>query len=198
MAAIQALSPPPPDPTQRTIMMALPFVFMFVFGGFAAGLVLYWVWSNVPVAVAAIFHHATQRGRDAVRQADQAINRAGLINPGRIDESDAPAFSEEALEAGRKLCVGPVEFVLGAASLHPAPSRKSARNRLCRTVQCRQIVADQCVLNRKNSGAVICRTRQNARAQLFRCRPRQALARRFAGLWLCESLPRSASEMGPS
>ncbi len=47
MAAIQALSPPPPDPTQRTIMMALPFVFMFVFGGFAAGLVLYWVWSNL-------------------------------------------------------------------------------------------------------------------------------------------------------
>jgi len=47
MAGIQALSPPPPDPTQRTIMMALPFVFMFVFGGFASGLVLYWVWSNI-------------------------------------------------------------------------------------------------------------------------------------------------------
>ena len=47
MAGIQALSPPPPDPTQRTIMMALPFIFMFVFGGFAAGLVLYWVWSNI-------------------------------------------------------------------------------------------------------------------------------------------------------
>ena len=47
MAAIQSLSPPPPDPTQRTIMMALPFVFMFVFGNFAAGLVLYWVWSNI-------------------------------------------------------------------------------------------------------------------------------------------------------
>ncbi|MEL7482409.1 MAG: membrane protein insertase YidC, partial [Pseudomonadota bacterium] len=47
MAGIQSLSPPPPDPTQRTIMMVLPFVFMFVFGGFAAGLVLYWVWSNI-------------------------------------------------------------------------------------------------------------------------------------------------------
>lgn len=47
MAGIQALSPPPPDPTQRTIMMALPFVFMFVFGIFASGLVLYWVWSNL-------------------------------------------------------------------------------------------------------------------------------------------------------
>lgn len=35
--------------------------------------------------------------------------------------TDAPAFSEEALEAGRKLCMGPVEFVLGAASLTQLP-----------------------------------------------------------------------------
>lgn len=35
--------------------------------------------------------------------------------------SDAPAFSDEALETGRKLCVGPVEFVLGAASLQQLP-----------------------------------------------------------------------------
>lgn len=47
MAGIQSLSPPPADKTQRTIMMALPFVFMFIFGGFASGLVLYWVWSNI-------------------------------------------------------------------------------------------------------------------------------------------------------
>lgn len=47
MAAIQTLSPPPPDPTQRRIMQALPLVFMFVFGGFASGLVMYWVWSNL-------------------------------------------------------------------------------------------------------------------------------------------------------
>jgi YidC/Oxa1 family membrane protein insertase len=47
MAALQSLSPPPPDKMQARILMALPIVFMFVFGGFAAGLVLYWVWSNV-------------------------------------------------------------------------------------------------------------------------------------------------------
>ena len=41
-----ALSPPPTDPTQKMIMRFLPLIFMFVFGGFAAGLVLYWVWSN--------------------------------------------------------------------------------------------------------------------------------------------------------
>lgn len=47
MSGIQALSPPPTDPTQKMIMRFLPLIFMFVFGGFAAGLVLYWVWSNV-------------------------------------------------------------------------------------------------------------------------------------------------------
>lgn len=33
----------------------------------------------------------------------------------------APEFSDEALEAGRKLCMGPVEFILGAASLKQLP-----------------------------------------------------------------------------
>lgn len=47
MAVLQSLSPPPPDKMQARIIMALPIVFMFVFGGFAAGLVMYWVWSNV-------------------------------------------------------------------------------------------------------------------------------------------------------
>ncbi len=46
MTAIQALSPPPTDPTQKMVMRFLPLIFMFVFAGFAAGLVLYWVWSN--------------------------------------------------------------------------------------------------------------------------------------------------------
>lgn len=36
--------------------------------------------------------------------------------------SEAPVFSEAALETGRKLCMGPVEFVLGAASLSQLPA----------------------------------------------------------------------------
>jgi YidC/Oxa1 family membrane protein insertase len=47
MSGIQALSPPPTDPTQKMIMRFLPLIFMFVFAGFAAGLVIYWVWSNI-------------------------------------------------------------------------------------------------------------------------------------------------------
>ena len=47
MWLLQNLSPPPPDPTQRMMMQYLPVIFTFIFAGFAAGLVLYWTWSNV-------------------------------------------------------------------------------------------------------------------------------------------------------
>lgn len=43
----QKLNPPPPDPMQAKIFMALPFVFTFFFAFFPAGLVLYWVVNNV-------------------------------------------------------------------------------------------------------------------------------------------------------
>ena len=46
MAALQTLSPPPPDPMQRRMIQFMPLIFMFVFGGFPAGLVMYYVWSN--------------------------------------------------------------------------------------------------------------------------------------------------------
>jgi len=47
MWALQSLNPPPPDPTQRMMMQFLPIVFTFIFAGFAAGLVVYWTWSNI-------------------------------------------------------------------------------------------------------------------------------------------------------
>ncbi len=42
----QKLHPPPPDPVQAKVMMALPFVFTLFFAFFPAGLVLYWVVNN--------------------------------------------------------------------------------------------------------------------------------------------------------
>ncbi len=46
MWALQALSPPPTDPTQAQIFAILPFLFTFMFAAFPAGLVIYWTWSN--------------------------------------------------------------------------------------------------------------------------------------------------------
>ncbi len=42
----QRLNPPPPDPMQAKVMMAMPFLFTFMFAGFPAGLMLYWVVNN--------------------------------------------------------------------------------------------------------------------------------------------------------
>ncbi|NEX17271.1 MAG: membrane protein insertase YidC [Halochromatium sp.] len=43
----QKLNPPPPDPIQAKIFMALPFVFTVFFAFFPSGLVLYWVTNNL-------------------------------------------------------------------------------------------------------------------------------------------------------
>ncbi|MGV6826926.1 MAG: membrane protein insertase YidC [bacterium] len=43
----QKLNPPPPDPMQAKIMMALPIVFTAMFAFFPSGLVLYWVVNNL-------------------------------------------------------------------------------------------------------------------------------------------------------
>ena len=47
MLAQQKLNPAPPDPMQAKIMMALPFVFTFLFLFFPSGLVLYWFVNNL-------------------------------------------------------------------------------------------------------------------------------------------------------
>jgi YidC/Oxa1 family membrane protein insertase len=41
------MNPPPTDPMQQKIFMALPFVFTVMLAQFPAGLVLYWTWNNL-------------------------------------------------------------------------------------------------------------------------------------------------------
>ena len=43
----QKLNPAPTDPTQKMIFAYMPWVFMFMLGSFASGLVLYWITNNV-------------------------------------------------------------------------------------------------------------------------------------------------------
>jgi len=43
----QKMNPPPPDPIQAKVMMAMPIVFTALFLSFPAGLVLYWTVNNI-------------------------------------------------------------------------------------------------------------------------------------------------------
>ncbi len=47
MFLLQGMSPPPTDPTQKMIMQWLPVIFLILFAGVAAGLAIYWTWSNL-------------------------------------------------------------------------------------------------------------------------------------------------------
>ena len=40
------LNPAPADPTQQMISAWMPWLFMFMLGGFASGLVVYWIANN--------------------------------------------------------------------------------------------------------------------------------------------------------
>lgn len=46
MVIQQRLSPKPADEVQAAVMSYMPFIFLFLFAGFPAGLVLYWAWNN--------------------------------------------------------------------------------------------------------------------------------------------------------
>ena len=43
----QAMNPPAADPVQRQIFAFMPLVFTFIMAPFAAGLLVYWAWSNI-------------------------------------------------------------------------------------------------------------------------------------------------------
>jgi YidC/Oxa1 family membrane protein insertase len=64
----QRLNPQPTDPMQARIFMFLPFFFVFLLGGFPAGLVIYWTWNNLL----------------SVAQQWVIMRRAGVKNPAAI------------------------------------------------------------------------------------------------------------------
>lgn len=47
MVLQQKLNPKPADPLQATVIGYMPYVFLFLFAKFPAGLVIYWAWNNL-------------------------------------------------------------------------------------------------------------------------------------------------------
>ena len=43
----QRMSPQPADPVQAQVMKFMPLMFLFMFSGFPAGLLIYWSWNNI-------------------------------------------------------------------------------------------------------------------------------------------------------
>lgn len=66
-----SLNPPPTDPTQAMIFKLMPFIFTIFLANFAAGLVLYWTWSNTLTIMqqyAIMKRHGVETGFDDAPQ----------------------------------------------------------------------------------------------------------------------------------
>jgi YidC/Oxa1 family membrane protein insertase len=72
MFMLQALSPPPTDPMQKAIVRWIPLIFLFFFSGLAAGLVIYYVWSNF---ISVIQQYIIMRQHGVETEIDKAIKK---------------------------------------------------------------------------------------------------------------------------
>ena len=61
----QKLNPAPTDPSQAMIFAWMPWVFMFMLGGFASGLVVYWVTNNILSVIPAGGDHGAPGSRNS-------------------------------------------------------------------------------------------------------------------------------------
>jgi YidC/Oxa1 family membrane protein insertase len=110
-----AMNPPAADPVQRQIFQFMPLVFTFIMAPFAAGLLVYWAWSNILTILQQYVHHAPLQGREP----DRRLHRPHPEDEGRvIDETE---FTPEEIEAARILFARPATFIMGAAKIEQLP-----------------------------------------------------------------------------
>jgi len=64
MVIQQRLNPKPADPIQAAMMNYMPYMFLFMFASFPAGLVIYWAWNNTLTILQQLYinTHLTKKG----------------------------------------------------------------------------------------------------------------------------------------
>jgi YidC/Oxa1 family membrane protein insertase len=94
----QKLNPAPTDPTQKMIFAWMPWVFMFMLGSFASGLVLYWIANNM---ITFTQQYAIMRSHGSKPDVFGNI-RSGLSrNKAKAQAEKAPAKKSPAKKEGK-------------------------------------------------------------------------------------------------
>jgi YidC/Oxa1 family membrane protein insertase len=116
----QKLNPAPTDPTQKMIFAWMPWIFMFMLGGFASGLVVYWIANNV-ITFAQQYFIMWRHGYKPDLMGN--IRGKNEVKPVSANKDKAPAEKDKAsadsMEAG-----GDAEADETAASEDTAPKPK--------------------------------------------------------------------------
>ncbi|MBV8193462.1 MAG: membrane protein insertase YidC [Alphaproteobacteria bacterium] len=94
----QRLNPAPADPMQARVFQFLPILFTFMMAPFAAGLVLYWSWSNT-LSIAQQYTIMRRHGAPIGRKAKPVVAAAV---PAPADAATAPAAPRPSGGGGKK------------------------------------------------------------------------------------------------
>jgi YidC/Oxa1 family membrane protein insertase len=87
----QKLNPAPTDPTQKAIFAWMPWVFMFMLGSFASGLVIYWIANNVITFIqqyAIMRSHGSKPDLFGNIMGDRAKKKADAASEGKAKAAD--------------------------------------------------------------------------------------------------------------
>ena len=171
----QKLNPQPTDPVQARVFQFLPILFTFMLAPFAAGLVIYWAWSNTlsiaqqytimrrhgtPIggkakpkqAVAVVPTPAPADGGAAAAAA--AARRAARARPRRADGRPEAGRAHAGRDRGGAQALRrPLRIRGGRRLLRIAAGHRAARDRLRRPFQCRQVEPGQCADRPAHAGA---------------------------------------------
>ena len=141
----QKLNPPPPDPVQARMFQFMPLIFTFMLARFPAGLVIYWSWNNLL----------------SIAQQWLIMKRTSLARPG---------LAQDLTEAGRLAVRWRVPLCLCGAAARSVAVSDGIRGRVCRALQCRQVVAAERTDRAPRAGACVARAGTHAAAELLRSR----------------------------
>ncbi len=119
----QKLNPAPTDPTQKMIFAWMPWIFMFMLGGFASGLVVYWIANNV-ITFSQQYFIMWRHGY----KPDLLGNIRGTneVKPVSANKDKAP--EEEAAEAASE-AAGDAEAEAAPKPKGPTPKRKKKKRK---------------------------------------------------------------------
>jgi YidC/Oxa1 family membrane protein insertase len=117
------------DPMQRRIMFALPFVFVIFIINFEAGLIVYWITTNVwtvgqQLLVKKLYPKPVL---DAEAEADKAVSKPARGKPPTVAAATAGSDSKRGAKNGGKAASAPAGGGSARTKAPPAPPRKKKK-----------------------------------------------------------------------